>query len=108
PRFDLNASSANDHPGADDLISAMASFQSQGFHSIFLPASWVTNINHQVQLVIGHAFHVLVLQRFHQGLEQRSRQLADLNRSLLPDASLASSDPNTPPTMKLERLPEYL
>jgi len=108
PRFDLNASSANDHPGADDLISAMASFQSEGFHSIFLPASWVTNINHQVQLVIGHAFHVLVLQRFHQGLEQRSEQLADLDRSLLPDASLASSDPNTPPTMKLERLPEYL
>ncbi|HZY71788.1 MAG TPA: type VI secretion system protein, partial [Edaphobacter sp.] len=108
PRFDLNVSSANDHPGADDLINAMASFQSQGFHSVFLPASWFTNINHQVQLVIGHAFHVLVLQRFHQGLEQRSQQLADLSRSPLPEASLASSDPDAPPAMKLERLPEYL
>jgi type VI secretion system protein ImpL len=108
PQFSLGASSTDNHPGADDLINAMASFQSNGFHSVFLPASWVANIDQQVQQVIGHAFHVLVLQRFHQGLEQRSRQLADLNRSQLPDASLAPGDPNIPPATKLERLPEYL
>ncbi|MEO6910053.1 MAG: type VI secretion system protein, partial [Edaphobacter sp.] len=108
PQFNLDVASTDDHPGADDLINAMAGFQSEGFRSIFLPASWMTNINHQVQQVIGHAFRVLVLQRFHQGLEQRSRQLADLNRSLLPAASFAPSDPNAPPIMKLERLPEYL
>ncbi|MEO8735806.1 MAG: hypothetical protein ABI380_04630, partial [Edaphobacter sp.] len=97
-----------DHAGADDLINAMASFQSEGFRSVFLPASWAANIDHQAQQIIGHAFRVLVLQRFYQGLEQKSRQLADLNRSLLPDTSLSPVDPNVPPSMKLERLPEYL
>lgn len=108
PSFSLDPSSVDDHPGADDLIRGMASFQSDGFHSLFIPASWAANINHQIQLVIGQAFHVLVLQRFQQGLEQRSRQLADLNRRQLPAASLTATDPDTPPIMKLERLPEYL
>jgi len=108
PQFTLDASSTKDHPGADDLLNAMADFQSDGFHSVFLPASWATNIDSHVQEVIGQAFHVLVLQRFYQGLEQRSRQLTNLNQSQLPDAALAPSDPGIPPAMKLERLPEYL
>lgn len=108
PDFDLGNSTAADHPGADDLVHAMAAFNAVGFHSIFLPASWTTNINHQIQQVIGHSFRVLVLQRFHQGLELRSRQLADLRRNPIPNASLPPVDPNTPPTMTLERLPEYL
>ena len=108
PNFDLGGSAGADHPSADDLVHAMAAFNATGFHSIFLPASWTTNINHQIQQVIGHSFRVLVLQRFHQGLELRSRQLADLSRNPIPDASLPPVDPNTPPTMTLERLPEYL
>ena len=108
PDFGLGGSAAADHPGADDLVHAMAAFNATGFHSIFLPASWTTNINHQIQQVIGHSFRILVLQRFHQGLELRSRQLADLSRNPIPGASLPPADPNTPPTMTLERLPEYL
>jgi type VI secretion system protein ImpL len=108
PDFDLPSSSAGVHPGADDLIHAMTGFQAAGFHSIFLPASWNTNVDHQIQQVIGHVFRVLVLQRFHNGLEQRSQQLADLSRNPISDASFPPSVLNTPPTMTLERLPEYL
>jgi len=75
PYFDINTSSAAAHPDADDLIHAMAGFQATGFHSMFLPASWTTNINRQIQQVIGHAFRVLVLQRFHQGLALGWREL---------------------------------
>jgi type VI secretion system protein ImpL len=108
PDFALGNSTAADHPGADDLVHAMAAFNATGFQSVFLPASRISDLNHQIQQVIGHSFRILVLQRFHQGLELRSRQLADLNRSPTPNASLPPADPNTPPTMTLERLPEYL
>ena len=67
------------------MIHAMAGFKTEGFRSVFIPASWFNDVNTSIRLAMIPAFRVLILERFHQGLEARMRQLSDPYRLPLPN-----------------------
>ncbi len=96
------------HTSASALIHAMASFETDGFHSWFVPASIFDPINMSISQAMVPAFRVLVLQRFHRGLEARIRLITDLNRKPLINADLPPAPADLQPTVQLERTPEYL
>jgi type VI secretion system protein ImpL len=105
---EVDTSTSQRHAGAATLIHAMAGFETQGFSSVFIPASWFTNVNTSIRQAMVPAFRVLVLQRFHQGLEARMRQLSDPNRLPLPNLPATSPNHIAPPTEALDQIPEYL
>jgi type VI secretion system protein ImpL len=104
----LQEGQADRHAGASDLIDAMATFQSGGFRSIFLPASWFSGLPLEIRSTMVNAFRQLVLERFHDGLAIRAQQIADLRRSPLNRTELPLPAPNDPPVTELQRLPAYL
>lgn len=96
------------HAGAETLIHAMAGFKTEGFRSVFIPASWFNDVNTSIRLAMIPAFRVLILERFHQGLEARMRQLSDPSRLPLPNIPGISPNHIAPPTESLSQIPEYL
>ena len=108
PRLEVDTSTSQRHAGAATLIHAMAGFETQGFRSVFIPASWFNDVNTSIQQAMVPAFQVLVLQRFHQGLEARMRQLSDPYRLPLPNLPATSPNHIAPPTEPLGQIPEYL
>jgi type VI secretion system protein ImpL len=100
--------SSASHTSASALIHAMASFETDGFRSWFMPASLFDPINMSISQAMVPAFRVLVLQRFHRGLEARIRLITDLNRKPLPNAALPPAAAELQPPLQLERTPEYL
>jgi hypothetical protein len=86
----------------------MASFGSSGFHSVFIPVSWFTDVNASIEQAMVPAFRILVLERLYTELQTRTAQISDLNRQPIPDAGLPPREPNAAPPADLERLPEYL
>ncbi|WP_433964485.1 hypothetical protein [Tunturiibacter gelidiferens] len=107
-RMDGDTPAFVQHAGAETLIHAMAGFKTEGFRSIFIPASWFDEVNTSIQQAMVPAFQVLVLQRFHLGLETRMRQLCDPNRLPLPNLPAISPGHIAPPTGSLGQTPEYL
>ena len=104
---DTVAVPGTDYVGASDLLHAMANFNTSGFSSIFIPASWFTDIGSSIEEAMVPAFRILVLQRFHDELQARTEQIADVSRAPIPEIPLTSSSDNGNLTLDLEALPEY-
>jgi type VI secretion system protein ImpL len=104
----LEEGQVDHHAGATDLIDAMATFQSGGFRSIFLPVTWLSELPREIRSTMVLAFRELVLERFHDGLVARAQRIADLRRRPLSDKELPPSLPGDPPITELSHLPAYL
>lgn len=59
----------------EDFLVRIASFQASGLRYVFIPSSWTGYLDKKVRSALTPAFRMLVLEHFHDALEEKSRKI---------------------------------
>jgi hypothetical protein len=66
------------HNSEAKLLAGMARMNGKWFYSVFMPGSWFSSINQSLKLSIAAAFKYVILESLRSDLEDRSRQLLNV------------------------------
>ncbi|MDY6991108.1 MAG: type VI secretion protein IcmF/TssM N-terminal domain-containing protein, partial [Pseudomonadota bacterium] len=82
---------------AQDFLYGLANIRSDGFSSVFLPPSWLSNVDEQVIQALAKGYNIFISEWMHDGLQRKAE--AAIHPNVMPGAT-DSHDFTQLPTFK--------